>query len=308
VSRIRIAVVGLGKIARDQHIPILRASNAFELVATASPHSTLDGVPSFDDIGIMLNAVPNISAVALCTAPQVRFDIARYALTQGLHVLLEKPPGATVSEVQALHKIAEDKGVTLFASWHARHGRAVEPARQWLAERRIRGMQVRWRENVRVWHPRQSWVWKAGGLGVFDPGINALSILTRIVPGALMIKCAKLAYPKNCETPIAARLWLADPRGVTAHVELDFRETEEEVWDIEIETDSGNLRLSRGGSEMTVDGQAVSTPNGTEYENLYSNFAQLVSQRRIDVDLSPLQLVADAFLCGQRVEVAPFIE
>jgi D-galactose 1-dehydrogenase len=33
-----------------------------------------------------------------------------------------------------------------------------------------------------------------------------------------------------------------------------------------------------------------------------------VRERRSDVDIAPLRLVADAFLSGRRVNVAPFIE
>ena len=179
MTRTRIAIVGLGKIARDQHIPSLAASAAFELVAVASPHSRLDGVPSFSDIQTLLQAVPDVEAVALCTTPQVRYEAAAYALERGRHVLLEKPPGVTVSEVLALANLAERQGVTLFASWHSRHASAVEPARAWLAGRKISSVTVTWKEDVRVWHPGQRWIWQAGGLGVFDPGINALSILTR---------------------------------------------------------------------------------------------------------------------------------
>jgi D-galactose 1-dehydrogenase len=307
VARIKIAIVGLGKIARDQHIPALKASDAFELIAVASPHGKLDGVPSFGDMDALLQAMPDVSAVALCTTPQVRCEIARNALEHGLHVLLEKPPGITVGEVLALVDLARHKGVTLFASWHARHARAVEPARAWLAVRRILGVTITWKEDVRVWHPGQPWIWKAGGLGVFDPGINALSIVTRIVPGALALKSAELSYPSNCETPIAARLRLIDPGGATMHAEFDFRQAGRQIWDIDAETDAGLLRLSMGGNVMTVDNKPVESAQTTEYGNLYAHFAQLVNGRRIDVDLAPLQLVADAFLCGRRVEVEPFL-
>src|ERR1700752_1279773 len=102
MKKIRIAIVGLGKIARDQHLPSLAANDAFELVGVASPHHRLDGAPSFRSIEELLQAVPGITAVSLCTTPQVRYQIARHALEQGLHVLLEKPPGVTVSEVLAL--------------------------------------------------------------------------------------------------------------------------------------------------------------------------------------------------------------
>lgn len=308
MGRIKIAIVGLGKIARDQHIPSLRAGDAFELIAVASPHHQLDGTPSFGDLAALLHAVPEVEAVALCTTPQVRYELARYALERGRHVLLEKPPGVAVSEVLALVDLAKEQNVGLFASWHSRHARAVEPARNWLAGRKTLGATITWKEDVRVWHPGQPWIWQAGGLGVFDPGINALSILTRIIPGSLALKSAELSYPRNCETPIAARLLLTDSRGAAAQVELDFRQTGRQTWDIEVDTDAGRLRLSSGGAVMTVDERAVETVETSEYGSLYAHFATLVRRRAIDVDCAPLQLVADAFLCGRRVEVEPFIE
>lgn len=304
----KVAIAGLGKIARDQHVPALAASDAFELIAVASPHSRLDGVRCYASLEALLQAVPEVSAVAVCTTPQTRFGTARLALEGGRHVLLEKPPGMTVSEVQQLMQHARRQGVTLFASWHSRHARAVEPARAWLAGRRVHSVRVEWKEDVRVWHPGQGWIWKAGGLGVFDPGINALSILTHILPGGLRLEDAQLSYPVNCETPIAARLQLAGAAGVPVHVELDFLHTGAPCWDIVIEADGGRLGLLRGGSVLELDARPVAAPPGEEYPNLYAHFARLVRGREIDVDLAPLQLVADAFLCGRRTEVEPFIE
>jgi len=307
MAAIQIALVGLGKIARDQHIPALRANDAFELIAVASPHAKLEGLPNFSDLPSLIKGAPGLSAVSLCTPPQVRFDIAREALQHGLHVLLEKPPGVTVSEVVALERLAQRNGVTLFASWHSRHARGVEPARAWLKDRKIRQISVTWKEDVRVWHPGQTWIWKAGGLGVFDPGINALSILTRIVPQALALSSADLSFPQNCATPIAASLSLAGA-GFSAKVELDFLQTGTQTWSIEIATDSGRLELSMGGRDMSVDGSPVATPAIAEYPDLYEKFAQLVHARASEVDIAPLQLVADAFLCGRRIEAAPFFE
>src|SRR5258707_3715309 len=304
---IKIALVGLGKIARDEHIPALRADDAFELTAVAGPHHKLEGLPNFSDLAALIAGAPDVTAVALCTPPQVRYGIARQALQAGLHVLLEKPPGVTVSEVVALTEIARQKSVTLFASWHSRHARAVEPARAWLKERRIRRITVTWKEDVRVWHPGQTWIWKAGGLGVFDPGINALSILTRILPGSLVLNSAELYFPKNCETPIAAQLQLTSTEGATVQVALDFLHTGTARWNIEVDTDAGPLRLVNGGSELQLDGRAVDNPTDTEYARVYEHFAELVRGRRGDVDLAPFRLVADAFLCGRRVEVAPFV-
>jgi predicted dehydrogenase len=304
-----LAIVGFGKIARDQHVAAIAGSSAFELVAIASPHSRLEGVPWFKDLDALIASSIKVGAVALCTTPQVRFDAARRALEQGLHVLLEKPPGVTVSEVLALVDIAKRSGSVLAASWHSRHARGVEPARAWLSGRAIRRVTITWKEDVRVWHPGQAWIWKAGGLGVFDPGINALSILTEILPAVPALLKARLFYPENCETPIAADLDLAGPGAAPIAANFDFRQTGPQTWDIEVETDRGTLVLSRGGSVLKTDGREVETPdNGGEYPDVYARFANVVANARIDVDLAPLQLVADAFLCGERVVVEPFIE
>jgi D-galactose 1-dehydrogenase len=305
---IKVAIVGLGKIARDQHVPALAANGAFRLAAVASPHNKLDGVPNYLSLEQLLQAHADIDAVALCTTPQVRHAAALCALRRGCHVLLEKPPGVTVSEVLTLIDVAKERGLALFASWHSRHARAVEPARRWLERRKIFRTTVNWKEDVRVWHPGQKWIWQAGGLGVFDPGINALSILTRIIPGALALKDAQLSFPSNCETPIAAQLALQCTDGAPVNVNLDFLQTGPQTWDIEIETDAGRLRLSMGGTQMFVNEQPVELAAGEEYPNLYAHFAELVRLRRIDADVTPLQFVADAFLCGRRTTVAPFVE
>ena len=77
-------------------------------------------------------------------------------------------------------------------------------------------------DDVRVWHPGQRWIWQPGGLGVFDPGINALSILTHLIPGVYRLSAADLSYPANCHTPIAAQLAMVGPGGVPTTMTLDF--------------------------------------------------------------------------------------
>ena len=308
MSPIKLAIVGLGKIARDQHLPSLAASADYQLVAVASPHNRLDGVPNYPDIQTLLREQPEVEAVSICTSPQVRYDIARHALEQNRHVMLEKPPGATLNEVTALVDLAQQRRLALFATWHSREAPAVEPAREWLSKRTIRSVLVTWKEDVRVWHPGQAWIWRAGGLGVFDPGINALSIITRILPQPLVLKDAELSFPSNCETPIAAQLQLQGPGGIPVRAEFDFRQTGPQRWDIDIETDAGRLLLSKGGSVMQVDGESIVAAPDSEYANLYARFAPLVRERRIDVDLAAFRLVADAFMCGRRLTVDPFIE
>ena len=308
MKRIGIALVGVGKIARDQHIPAIAANPAFELVAAASPHHQLDGVANFTDVESLLASMPDLDAVAVCTPPQVRHHIAACALERGRHVILEKPPGATLGEVEALVKLADRQGVSLFASWHSREAAGVEPARRWLEGRGVLNATVTWKEDVRVWHPGQSWIWLSGGLGVFDPAINALSIITRILTGPLLIREAEMDFPANCDAPIAARLVMSNGGSTFVRMDLDFLQTGPQTWNIDIETTDGRLLLSKGGAVLSIDGNTIVAGQDREYPNLYARFEQLIRQRRIDVDVSPFRLVADAFLCGRRVTVEPFVE
>ena len=320
-AAMKIALVGIGKIARDQHVPALSASPDWSLAATVSRHGSVDGVQSFDDFATMLEARPDIGTVSLCLPPVPRYDYAKAALRAGRHVMLEKPPGATLSECLALEAIAWDAGVSIYATWHSREAAQVAPAKAWLKDKRIISLAVTWKEDVRRWHPGQAWIWQAGGLGVFDPGINALSIVTEILPDRIHLTAAKLMFPENCETPIAATLEFAHPHGPEMTADFDFRQEGEQTWSIDIRTDGGQLVLSDGGARLTIDGEEIaqggslddaddgSNPllNG-EYGRLYAKMASLVRAGGIDMDMAPMAHVADAFLIGKRFVVEPFHE
>ena len=306
MTKLRLAIVGFGKIARDQHVPAIAATPGITLAAVASRNASLPGLPHFATIEELLRDGPAIDAVALCTPPQVRRQQAVAALEAGKHVMLEKPPGAAVTELDPLIALAAEQRRTLFATWHSRYAPAVEPARAWLAERRITRVQINWKEDVRVWHPGQSWIWEPGGLGVFDPGINALSILTRILPRQVFITAAELSFPSNRAAPIAADLTLTDTSGLPIAAAFDFRQTGPQSWDIIVDTDREQLVLSRGGARLTAGGETLVEAPDEEYPGLYRRFVELAASGASDVDLLPLRLVADAFLLGNRRIVEPF--
>ncbi|MGZ8999034.1 MAG: Gfo/Idh/MocA family protein [Allosphingosinicella sp.] len=307
----RIAIIGYGKIARDQHVPAIEKDPRFELAATVSrQRQGHPDVPCFASHGEMLDAMPDLDAVAICTPPAARYPIARDCILAGLHALLEKPPGMSLGEVEELGRLADDHKVSLFTTWHAQHAPAVAAAEAKLVGRRIASMRILWREDVRKWHPGQAWVWEPGGFGVFDPGINALSIASRIVPGTLFVRSATLSVPANRQMPIAASLTLAGPAADGEMVaEFDWRREGGEEWTIEIVTDaSEKIFLSDGGARLSIDGNEVETKGPNEYPALYARFAGLVETGTSEVDLAPLRLTAEAFMLGRRVAVEPFVE
>jgi predicted dehydrogenase len=309
MKSIRLGIAGVGKIARDQHVPAIAASADFVLTAVASPHDRLPEVASFPSLEAMLDAQPELDAVAICTPPQAHYDVARLALRRGLHVLLEKPPCSSVAQVEHLRELAGSFGRTLFTTWHSRHAPAVAAAAGLLRTRTLRRVQVNWKEDVRQWHPGQAWLREAGGLGVFDAGINALSILTQLVRDPIFVRSARLHVPHNWLTPIAAELELESAGGASISASLDFRHPGSPQWDIDLGTDEGVLRLTCGGAGLAVDGLWVADPRASlasEYAAIYRRFAELISRGESDVDAAPLQCVADIHLVAQHVAAAPF--
>jgi predicted dehydrogenase len=126
-----------------------------------------------------------------------------------------------VTEVLALAKLAGGKNAALYASWHSRHAPAVERARTWVGRRDIRAVTVNWKEELRVWHSGRKWIWKPGGLGVFDPGINARSILTRIIPTTFVLSRPSCAIQAIARLPLPRALCSPPGMGL-ARVEPDF--------------------------------------------------------------------------------------
>lgn len=308
-KKIKLGIVGVGKIVRDQHLPSIAKNGGYDLIATASRNASVDGVAAYKNIESMLNAVPDLEAVALCMPPQYRYNAAHLALEKGLHVLLEKPPGATVSEVEQLASLAQTQGVSLYATWHSRYGTAVETARTFLAERELKSVTLNWKEDVRKWHPGQEWIWQAGGLGVFDPGINGLSILTYVMQEPPFVTKATLSFPENKAAPIAASIDFSTPSGLSISSEYDWRQAGHEVWNIEFETDQGSVKIIDGGGGLLIDGEPAQIPVHSEhgeYETIYARFAEIIAARQSDVDLVPLKLVADAFLLGKRETLEAF--
>jgi D-galactose 1-dehydrogenase len=302
--KMKVALVGIGKIAVDQHVPAIDASPDWELACTVSRKGHVDEVQAFTGIDEMLAARPEVTVVSLALPPVPRFAYAEAALKAGRHVMLEKPPGATLAEVHALQDLAAAKGLTLYATWHSRMAQAVAAAKGWLRGKTISRAHITWREDVRKWHPGQDWVFEPGGMGVFDPGINALSILTEILPVPVHLLSAELEYPANRQTPIGAKLNFSGE----VSADFDWRQEGPQTWDIAVETPSGRLDLRMGGNVLEIDGTPVAGENTImgEYPALYARMAELIRRGESEVDLAPMVHVADAMTLGRRVVVEDF--
>jgi D-galactose 1-dehydrogenase len=305
----KIAVVGIGKIARDQHLPCIAKNKKFKLVAGVSRNTTIENVPCFESLAKLRASKISVDCVALCTPPAGRLAMAKEAMDVGWHVLIEKPPTPTIGEMVDMIAYAKKKKRVLYVTWHSRYNKAVDDAKKRLKGKHVTKLRVTWKEDVNKWHPGQNWISEPGGFGVFDPGINALSIVTKIMPDPIYVEAARIEVPENWSTPIGVEITFKRGDGVKADMSavIDWRQRGEQTWDIDIETRDGLvMKLSKGGSVLHVNGKLIMEARLEEYEMIYAKFARLLKAKKSDTDYAPLQLECDAFMLAKPVVVPRF--
>jgi predicted dehydrogenase len=113
---LRVAVAGLG-FGEKVILPALRDCPGTEPVALWHPRperaasaGQAANLPAFDDFAALL-ADPAVEAVVIATPPEPRFALARAALEAGKHLLLEKPVALNVEQVEALQRLAIERGL-----------------------------------------------------------------------------------------------------------------------------------------------------------------------------------------------------
>ncbi|MEI6486663.1 MAG: Gfo/Idh/MocA family oxidoreductase [Sphingomonadales bacterium] len=290
---VNIAIIGPGKIARDQHVPAMARHGGFALVATAGGPDGIAGTPHLADLPALLAAGLAIDAVAICTPPGPRAALAQAAWAAGYDVLLEKPPAA---DMAAAALLVPPPGRIGYAAWHSRHAAGVATARAMLTARGAARFAIHWIEDVERWHPGQDWIWRADGFGVVDPGINALSILTAIWPGDWRVRHADLLISAGRAAPerVDAALTCG---GIAADVHFNW-DSPDDRWDIDVDlADGGHLALRDGGARLWLDGAELRLAPASEYDGVYADFARLLAERQSDIDTQPLAL-GTAMLAG----------
>ena len=186
----KLGIIGLGKIAQDQHLPVVAKNKDFELAAVVSSRGGYGDVPPF-----------KTPARTVSQRPEARCRVALHAARAALR---HRARCARCGPSRADGKAADaDGGRTRCASpRHAEQTRAASSSppgtrnttRRWTRRsgcfraRRVTRLHVSWKEDVRHWHPGQEWIWEPGGFGVFDPGINAFSIVTKILPQPIFVE------------------------------------------------------------------------------------------------------------------------
>jgi len=151
--RLRGAVIGLGNVAVQGHLPgwCVRADAVLVAATDANParraecQARLPGASWHDSVESLL-ARDDLDFVDICTPPSSHGALIDAALRRSLHVLCEKPLVGSLAELESLARLAEGRGRALHTvhNWH--HAPIVAATDALVREGRIgRVREVTWR-------------------------------------------------------------------------------------------------------------------------------------------------------------------
>jgi predicted dehydrogenase len=103
---------------------------------------------------------PDIDAVVIATPVSTHFNLAQKALSEGKHVLIEKPMTSSVEEAEILINLAEQKGVLLMVDHTFLYTGAVQKMRQVVDSQELG--RIKYLDSTRI------------NLGLFQSDINVL--------------------------------------------------------------------------------------------------------------------------------------
>ena len=137
MSNLRVAVIGCGGRGRG-HMKILSEFDDTTLVAVCDPveaarnnaADTFNVSNRYASIDELLDS-ETLDAIFVATPAHLNGEAALPCFERGVHTLLEKPPGMSVSETIALRTAAERTGAKGMVGWNRRfHPIIVEAKRQ----------------------------------------------------------------------------------------------------------------------------------------------------------------------------------
>lgn len=282
---LRGAIIGLGNVARNGHVPGWLACADVEIVAAADVRSEaltalsadLPALAGFESAGALLDACgATLDFVDVCTPPAAHGAVVRIALERGLHVLCEKPLVLDAQELSMLARLAARRDRVLAAVHNWRYAPAIAEISALVGEGRIgAARRCRWEvirdrpsiaaasEGLPNWRIDPA---LSGGGILVDHGWHAVYVIAGWLPGPLRSVAARLETRRHPEWEVedtaTVRLEMGDG---AAEIFLTWAGDERKNR-VEIEGASGTIR---------VDGRLleIETAQGVERRELSSSLA-----------------------------------
>jgi predicted dehydrogenase len=210
-DKVGVAVVGVGFVGGQAHVPSFKKIEGSELVALGAttekrvkPLAEQYGVKYYLDYDKLLED-PKIQAVALAVPTPMHFDLAMKAFKKGKHVLCEMPLAATIDKVKELQKAAEKAKVILMPVLQFRFAPIYTRTKEMIESGLIgKPIAFHFREfipasSIAEQWPAGSWAWnieKSGGYPDFTLSVWSIDMFRWLFKSEIENVQWMASYPK----------------------------------------------------------------------------------------------------------------
>lgn len=283
-----LGLIGFGNIGKV-HYDALTKSGQLDFVVQAIAdinQPTISNIRSYGDYRELLRN-PEIQAVSINTPPNTHHQLVIETLKEGKHVLVEKPPALTVAQCDQMINFAVQKEKVLFMAFHARYNHAVAAARSELKGKNVEKVDIQYAEYAPKYHSVDGWIFDpevAGGGVLMDSGINALSIVTSVLPDlpALSVREAQFRKANGFRVETEADVAFSFGDKGRGTITMDWMYHGPEVRKITFGTDQGqysvdivkNIFSKNSDVLVGVDTTREAVDQELEYRGVYQNFAR----------------------------------
>lgn len=230
---VRIALVGCGVIGRIYRAAIDKQT-LFEFVGVCDTDiskangAAAGGVPFFRQLEQLIEAVRPDAVVI--TAPNDRHaELCRQSLAAGVAVCCEKPLALDPADSERLQADAKRRGLTLLTAFHRRYNRNLRQLVRRRAGRRIRHLDVVYRERIEEHCGADSWYLhpeRVGGGCIADNGPNVLDTAIALL-GPLTVRACHVRRPaRGPERQATVHLQAGDGATVTCLLDWAYQRGE----------------------------------------------------------------------------------
>ncbi|MGA2309082.1 MAG: Gfo/Idh/MocA family oxidoreductase [Candidatus Bathyarchaeia archaeon] len=210
-DKVGVAVVGVGFVGGQAHVPSFKKIEGSELIALGAttekrvkPLAEQYGVKYYLDYDKLLED-PKIQAVALAVPTPMHFDLAMKAMKKGKHVLCEMPLAPTIDKVKELQKTAEKNKVILMPILQFRFAPIYTKTKEMIESGLIgKPVAFHFREfipasSIAEQWPAGSWAWnieKSGGYPDFTLSVWSIDMFRWLFKSEIENVQWMASYPK----------------------------------------------------------------------------------------------------------------
>lgn len=228
-SQISIGIIGAGWIAEYAHLPSFMSMDNVSVQAIYDTDATRVGrlakqtgamaCSSLSEIG----QVP-LDAVILCTPNHTHFELTKFFLERGIHVLCEKPMTTTAEDAVALRHIAQGTGTVLLMGFVNRYRDDIQELRSRIRSGQIGKIQiceVSWRRKKGIPRPGSWFTQKqlSGGGVLIDLGSHMIDQLLYLTEADEPVACLASIYSRPVSTQEGYSNWLGSFESEKVEVE-----------------------------------------------------------------------------------------